>query len=344
MKYAFDSSTLTYFIEKLKEKFSLKTEVTEQINELEKIESSEIEPTNEMISLWINTSEETSTNVIARINDDTVASNTTWSSEKINASITSGGSNVDLSDYALKTDLHNHNNKSVLDNITSTKVSEWNNKSTFSGNYNDLTNKPTIPTVPTNISSFTNDSGYITSIPSEYITDSELTAKGYATENYVQTAIDNAQLSGGSSETVDMTKYALKTDIPTKTSELTNDSEFITEIPTEYITETELNNKGYLTEHQSLEGYAKTSDLHSHSNKSVLDNITSDKVTEWNNKSTFSGNYNDLTNKPTIPSIEGLATEEYVNNMLSGLRLIQMTQSEYDALEVKDSNTLYIII
>ena len=306
MKYAFDSSTLTYFIEKLKEKFSLKTEVTEQINELEKIESSEIEPTNEMISLWINTSEETSTNVIARINDNTVASNTTWSSEKINASITSGGSNgggnVDLSDYALKTDLHNHSNKSVLDNITSTKVSEWNNKSTFSGNYNDLTNKPTIPTVPTNISSFTNDSGYITSIPSEYITDSELTAKGYATENYVQTAIDNAQLSGGSGETVDITKYALKTELPTKTSQLTNDSNYLTSIPSEYVTETELNNKGYLTEHQSLKNYAKTSDLHAHDNKSILDNITSDKVTEWNNKSTFSGSYNDLTDKPTIPT------------------------------------------
>ena len=39
-----------------------------------------------------------------------------------------------------------------------------------------------------------------------------------------------------------------------------------------------------------------------------------------------------------------LATEEFVNTMLGGLRLIQMTQSEYDALEVKDSNTLYIII
>ena len=103
MKYAFDSSTLTYFIEKLKEKFSLKTEVTEQINELEKIESSEIEPTNEMVSLWINTSEETSTNVIARINDDTVASNTTWSSEKINASITSGGSNLTTSFPAVNT-------------------------------------------------------------------------------------------------------------------------------------------------------------------------------------------------------------------------------------------------
>ena len=33
----------------------------------------------------------------------------------------------------------------------------------FSGSYNDLTNTPTIPTVPTNVSAFTNDSGYITS-------------------------------------------------------------------------------------------------------------------------------------------------------------------------------------
>ena len=32
-----------------------------------------------------------------------------------------------------------------------------------SGSYNDLSNKPTIPTVPTNISAFTNDAGYLTS-------------------------------------------------------------------------------------------------------------------------------------------------------------------------------------
>lgn len=31
-----------------------------------------------------------------------------------------------------------------------------------SGSYNDLTDKPTIPTVPTNVSSFTNDAGYLT--------------------------------------------------------------------------------------------------------------------------------------------------------------------------------------
>tara|TARA_B100000963_G_C22639257_1_gene679458 strand:+ start:279 stop:3875 length:3597 start_codon:yes stop_codon:yes gene_type:complete len=33
----------------------------------------------------------------------------------------------------------------------------------FSGDYDDLTNTPTIPTVPTNVSAFTNDAGYITS-------------------------------------------------------------------------------------------------------------------------------------------------------------------------------------
>ncbi len=32
----------------------------------------------------------------------------------------------------------------------------------FSGDYNDLTNQPTIPTVPTNVSAFTNDAGYLT--------------------------------------------------------------------------------------------------------------------------------------------------------------------------------------
>ena len=90
--------------------------------------------------------------------------------------------------------------------------------------------------------------------------------------------------------------------VPTKTSQLTNDSGYITNIPDEYITETELNAKGYLTEHQSLEEYALKTELHSHANKTVLDNITSDKVVSWDSKSEFSGNYNDLTNKPTIPT------------------------------------------
>ena len=93
--------------------------------------------------------------------------------------------------------------------ISSSDITTWNNKSDFSGDYDDLTNKPTIPTVPTNVSSFTNDAGYIT-------------------------------------------------------------------------------------------GYTETDPVFS---ASAAHGITSTDITNWNNKSTFSGNYNDLTNKPTIPTV-----------------------------------------
>jgi hypothetical protein len=44
--------------------------------------------------------------------------------------------------------------------------------------------------------------------------------------------------------------------VPTKVSQLTNDKNYLTAIPSEYITESELAAKGYLTQHQSLENYA----------------------------------------------------------------------------------------
>lgn len=53
---------------------------------------------------------------------------------------------------------------SHVKNITQANITSWNNKSDFSGNYNDLSNKPTIPIVPSNVSSFTNDAGYTTNI------------------------------------------------------------------------------------------------------------------------------------------------------------------------------------
>ena len=63
---------------------------------------------------------------------------------------------------------------------------------------------------------------------------------------------------------------------------------YLTSIPSEYVTETELATKGYLTEHQDISHLALKTELHNHSNKSVLDNITSAKVTEWNSKSDLS--------------------------------------------------------
>lgn len=63
---------------------------------------------------------------------------------------------------------------------TDTEKGIWNGKSDFSGSYNDLTEKPVIPT---KVSQLTNDSGFLTSVPTEYITETELNSKGYLTQH-----------------------------------------------------------------------------------------------------------------------------------------------------------------
>ena len=74
--------------------------------------------------------------------------------------------------------------------------------------------------------------------------DGTIDTSAYATEDYVDTKIAEVQLGS-----VDLSDYYTKSE----TNALIPDvSGFITEIPSEYITETELNAKGYLTEHQSL--------------------------------------------------------------------------------------------
>ena len=118
---------------------------------------------------------------------------------------------------------------------------------------------------------------------------------GFATEAYVTNAINNAQLGGGNSD-IDLSIYQTIQDntltttaktiptainelksslngikVPTKTSELTNNSGFITAIPSEYITESELNAKGYLTSHQDISNLQnKTDNSLATTNKTVI--------------------------------------------------------------------------
>ena len=94
-----------------------------------------------------------------------------------------------------------------------TKVSQLDNDAgytDFSGDYNDLDNKPVIPSVPTNVSAFNNDAGYIT-------TESDPTvpswAKAQTKPSYTASEVGALPDS---------------TQIPSKTSDLTNDSDFIT--------------------------------------------------------------------------------------------------------------------
>ena len=99
------------------------------------------------------------------------------------------------------------------------------NGTTYTHNEGIIT-LPDYPTVPTNISEFTNDADY-------------------ASKTFVNNKIAEAALSGGE---IDLSGYATKDDIPTKTSQLTNDSNFITrdDIPTNYVT-TDAGNASQIT-------------------------------------------------------------------------------------------------
>ena len=91
-------------------------------------------------------------------------------------------------------------------------------------------------------------------------------------------------IQGGAVDSVNGMTGDVVLDIPSKTSDLVNDS-------------------GFLTQHQDISGLATKSEVQAVEDKiPSLDNYaTKDEL--------FSKDYNDLTNKPTIPSIDGLATK-----------------------------------
>ena len=196
----------------------------------------------------------------------------------------------------------------------------------FSGDYNDLTNTPVIPTVPTNVSVFTNDAGYLTS--------------------YTET---DPQFNAWDKDYNDLINKPVIPTVPTNVSSFTNDAGYITmdsipaipTVPTNVSAFT--NDAGYIT------GYSETDpqfnawdkDYNDLINKPVIPTvpatisafindagyITMDSIpaipTVPTNVSAFTNdagyltsytetdpqfnawdkNYNDLINKPIIPTV-----------------------------------------
>ncbi len=122
------------------------------------------------------------------------------------------GKDLSTNDY---TDTEKNKLAGIESGAEANVQSDWN--ATSGDAY--IKNKPTIPTVPTNVSAFTNDAGYITGYTE---TDPTVPTWAKASTKPSYTASEVGALPD-------------TTIIPTKTSDLTNDSNYITlnQVPTE---------------------------------------------------------------------------------------------------------------
>lgn len=152
---------------------------------------------------------------------------------------------------------------------------------------------------------------------SDYVTKTELQAKldaldinidlsSYVTKEELNTAINS----------IDLSSYALKTEIPSLDGYAKT-----TDIPTVPTKVSELeNDSGYLTEHQDLSAYALKTEIPS------TDGLATTEYVDNAIANVPTGGTTDLSNYYTkeetnalIPSTEGLATETYVDNAISNI-------------------------
>ena len=218
--------------------------------------------------------------------------------------------------------------------------------------------KTDIPSVPTKLSELVNDSGFITtytetdpvwnSEKSNYYTKDEINNKNYLTEH--QSLADYVKAEA---LTTTLTSYAKKTDIPsvpTKLSELTNDSGYITTYTetdpvwnsekSNYYTKTEINNKNYLTEHQSLADYVKTealtTTLTSYAKKTDIPSVPT-KLSELTNDSGYITTYTE-----TDPVWNSEKVNYYTKDEINGKNYLTEHQSLADYAKKSEIPTDYV--
>lgn len=238
----------------------------------------------------------------------------------------------------------------------------------------DLSNyalKSEIPVVPTSNTAFTNDAGYLTEHQSlsGYATEAFVSAYTYdketidekvagggtfdPTQYYNKTATDallNEKLDATAYTPTDLSNYYNKTETNNQISSATADmatqtwvtnQHYITGVDlSNYATKAEIpvvptsntaftNDAGYLTEHQSLSAYSTTSEVNTLINQSVSGKVDTNTYTAYT-----------ATTQTTISSKADSST---LNNYLLKSKIWCGTQLEYDSIQNKDSETLYLI-
>ena len=146
----------------------------------------------------------------------------------------------------------------------------------FDGDYESLTNKPVIPTIPENVSEFNNDANYTTL--------EEVAAEGYSKFDGDYESLEN--------------KPVIPT-VPENVSEFTNDAN--------YTTLEEVANEGYTKfdgDYESLTNRPviptvpeNVSEFNNDANYTTLEEVANEGYSK------FDGDYENLTNKPVIPVV-----------------------------------------
>ena len=92
---------------------------------------------------------------------------------------------------------------------------------------------------------------------------------------------------------------------------------------------------------ESISGKTNQSDFTAHTANTTV-HVTASEKSTWNAKSDFSGDYNDLTNKPTIPNYTAGSGITISNNVISA-KIWSGTKAQYDAITTKNADTIYLI-
>ena len=216
------SKTTSYSSDKIE---TIKEDLTSQINAIgEGMTSTQ----TQQLSVAYNHSQSTHapSNAEANVQVDWNETNTT-SDSYIKNKPTNLATIDDIPDVPTKTSQLTNDSNFVTDSVVDEKISN----AQLNGGEVDLSSYAKKTDLPTKISQLTNDSGYITNVPDEYITETELNAKGYVTtsqmptvptnvsaftndanyasETFVTNKIAEAQLGGDGGE-VDLTGYVTK--------------------------------------------------------------------------------------------------------------------------------------
>lgn len=210
--------------------------------------------------------------------------------------------------------------------------------------FNKLNNIPNDVATKAELANYQPKGDYLTSIPSEYITETELndTLEDYVTDTDLTSTLENYQPKGDyltsiPSEYVTeselgnvLNDYVTETDLNTTLEDYQPKGNYLTSIPSEYVTDGELNNT--LNNYQTKGDYVTNGELNTtltnyQPKGDYLTEIPSEYVTET-----------ELTSKDYATKGE-LQT---VQNLIPSI--VSLTLAEYDAIAEKDANTLYIIL